>query len=223
MSLSLLALLPLLTAAAPPPTLIFVENFDGPNVAGWTLGPEWEIGRVRTKSGHGHGNPDPERDHTGREGNGVAGVRIGGNAGSSPHSEPFWLTSPVIPVTGARQVTLHFERWLNSDQAPYMTNSVEVWNGTRWETVWQAERGERLEDSSWTHQSYDITPHQNAALRVRFGFSRQPGAFVGSSWNLDDVRVEAIHDMKASADAPWMWWGAAILAGLAFLPFRSSR
>ncbi|MBI2685487.1 MAG: hypothetical protein HYX27_04160 [Acidobacteria bacterium] len=203
--------------AAPPATVLFSETFDTAP-AGWTLGPEWQIGQAKASKGHAQGNPDPASDHTGRVANGIAGVQIGGNALGASHSEPYWLTSPIISVSGARRVALHFERWLNSDQAPYMTNRVEVYNGKVWVVVWDSTNAGSVADAGWVHQTFDISAHQNAKLQVRFGFARQPGAFAASSWNLDDVRVEA------ELPEPRTSWGLGVFAALlALVPFLSAR
>jgi hypothetical protein len=56
--------------------------------------------------------------------------------------------------------------------------------------IWESGSFPAVQDAAWTHVSYDITPHKNAAMRVRFGFDIQSGGvFTVSSWNIDDVVV----------------------------------
>ncbi|MFT3776391.1 MAG: hypothetical protein QM820_64430 [Minicystis sp.] len=152
---------------------------------------EWQIGPAQTSSGQQTGNPDPAQDHSTTSDNGVAGVQIGGNAtitASQLHGY-YYLTSPPFDTSGATgSVILGFYRWLNSDFGPYMTNIIEVWNGTAWIQVWKSSA--TISDAAWLYQSYDITASKNAAMQVRFGFDiEKTGVFKASSWNIDDVQV----------------------------------
>ena len=106
------------------------------NAAGWTLDTEWQIGPAMASSPTQAGNGDPATDTSTTADNGIAGVVIGGNAAQSIHSYRY-LTSPAVNTDVAGPVTLSFNRWLNSDHLPYMQNSVEVWNGTSWTTIWE--------------------------------------------------------------------------------------
>ena len=138
------------------PTVLFTEDFSD-NAAGWALGTEWQIGTATTSSGQTVGNGDPAQDHTPNGDNGVAGVVIGGNAGAVAH-DYVYLTSPVINTSAASNpVTLEFYRWLNSDAAPSMTNRVEVFDGSAWQTVRQS-GVPGVQDSSWQRQQFDV-PH----------------------------------------------------------------
>ena len=117
-------------AAKTPATCSFLLNdsFADDSVP-WVLEDEWEIGPASESSGHEFGFPDPAIDHTSGSDNGVAGVVIGGNATTKPH--PYWyITSPTINASANMDlVGLHFWRWLNSDFAPNMVNTVEVYDG----------------------------------------------------------------------------------------------
>src|SRR5687768_15470836 len=125
-------------AAKSPATcsFLFLDSF-ADNSRGWTFGPEWEIGPATESSGHELGYPDPAMDQTSGSDNGVAGVVIGGNATTSPH--PSWyMTSPTIDASGNYvSVELSFWRWLNSDVAPNMVNTVEVYSAGNWITLWE--------------------------------------------------------------------------------------
>ena len=142
-------------AAKTPATCSFLLNdsFADDSVP-WVLGPEWEIGPASESSGHEMGYPDPAIDHTFGSDNGVAGVVIGGNATTSPH--PYWyITSPTINASANMDlVGLEFWRWLNSDFAPDMVNTVEVYSGASWITLWTS--GGITEDQ-WT--TAELRPH----------------------------------------------------------------
>ena len=124
--------------AALAQTVWFQEDFDD-NSAGWSLDTEWQIGpAVASPPAGACGNGDPGFDADGPGGSeGVAGVVIGGGAGTTIHPS-YYLTSPPVNTSGAPQLFLDFDRWLNSDYTPYMSNSVEVWDGVAWQIVWQS-------------------------------------------------------------------------------------
>jgi hypothetical protein len=170
-----------------PPAPYFEEDF-ADNAAGWTLGPEWQIAPATASGGQQMGQGDPGTDTTPTADNGIAGIVIGGNASTLSHPASY-LESPSFDTRGNDPVVLSFERWLNTDYAPFMSNRVEVWNGTVWNVVWSSDVT-FIEDAFWTHQEFDLTPHRNEAMRIRFAMSVDfGGAFVVSSWNLDDVVV----------------------------------
>lgn len=169
----------------------FAENFSS-NQKGWTLGPEWGIGPAAESTGSNFG-ADPAMDHTPSGDNGVAGVVIGGNASTELHPY-FYLESPPFDTTGMGPVMLGFYRWLNSDYAPWMNNTIEVWDGILWHPIWTSD-GAPIEDSppkgtGWTYIAHDITPLRSAETRIRFGFNvDEGGVFIVGSWNIDDVVV----------------------------------
>lgn len=169
-------------------TVYFSDDFHD-NSKGWTLDAEWEIGPATTSSGQTSGNPDPAQDHSSTADDGVAGVVIGGNAGTQLHGFAY-LTSPPMNTAGATgPVILSFYRFLNSDFTPWMTNVIEVWNGAAWIQVWKS-ANQPILDAQWTYVTQDLTAAKNAAMRVRFGFNvGQAQAFKVSGWNIDDVLI----------------------------------
>jgi hypothetical protein len=170
-----------------PPAALFSETF-ADNSKGWTLGSEWQIRPAMASSGQEFGNPDPGVDHTGE--GGVAGVVVGGNAAVSLHPSEY-LTSPAIDTAGTISLYLTFYRWLNSDYAPFMTNTVEVsTDGMTWTTLWQS-AGIPITDAAWTFEAIDVSAYKSATTRFRFGVSvGYAGVYRVSSWNLDDVKVQ---------------------------------
>ncbi|WP_437600805.1 hypothetical protein WMF28_04495 [Sorangium sp. So ce590] len=175
--------------AAAAPVVYFRDTFES-NAAGWELGPTWQIGAAAASTGQTYGHADPALDHTATPDNGLAGVVIGGNAPPGVHPY-FHLTSPVINADVTGGVYLTFWRFLNSDEAPHMTNRVEVYDGVRWEVLFESGPYPGVRDSAWTKMRYDLTPHKNASLRIRFGYEIGRDSFVDtvSSWNIDDVEI----------------------------------
>jgi hypothetical protein len=169
------------------PVEYFREAFAS-NTAGWTLGTEWQIGPTKASpGGASFGSEDPAVDHTASDDNGIAGVVIGGYPSTNPHG-PFTLVSPVIAVPADGPVYLEFWRWLNADAAPYMVETIDVYNGSQWVNLWTSgSAGNR--ESSWTRVTYRLTPYKNPKLQVRFGFSVSNAAYVVSGWNIDDLAI----------------------------------
>lgn len=165
------------------------------NAAGWTLDQEWAIGSATASASSGScgGFGDPGSDGDGTPAGGVAGVILGGNCAVSPHG--YWyLTSPAVNTSGATQLALQYNRWLNADYSPYMHSTVDVWNGIGWINVFST-GSTCVVEGAWSTQSHDITSHSNAALKVRFGFDRVGASFFMSQWNIDNV---SIHDPTRS-------------------------
>ncbi len=179
------------STATPPLNILFSEDFSD-NSAGWILDAQWQIGPAMASPPPGFGFGDPADDTSPTADNGVAGIIIGGNAPTGLH-DFYYFTSPVINTSLAGgPFTLQFNRWLNSDSDPYMTNVIDVWNGTIWVTIWNTDGSPAVTDNAWAPQTFDITPYQNAALRVRFGMKiSQTGVFSVSSWNIDDFAITA--------------------------------
>jgi hypothetical protein len=147
---------------------------------------EWQIGAPKASSGETQGNPDPGSDHGGN--NGVAGVVLGGDAAQTPHGFAY-LTSPAINTSGYTTATLNFWRWLNSDAAAYMVNTVDAYNGSAWTNIWTSGTpGDH--DAAWNQQAFDVTAFKNAGFKFRFGFKVLSNSVAKvSSWNIDDVAM----------------------------------
>jgi hypothetical protein len=174
----------------------FSESF-ADNSAGWTFNQpgmpatqEWQIGPAAASSCQNSGSGDPATDHTDGTGdNGIAGVAIGGCPLKALHGY-YYLESPAFNGEVMGSVWLEFWRFLNSDYAPYMRNTIEVWSGAAWAKVWESAGPPALKDAAWTRFTYDLTPWKNAAMRVRFGWQIQnTTGFTVSGWNIDDVVI----------------------------------
>lgn len=176
-------------------TIYFSEDFSD-NSKGWTLQAEWAIGATSTSGGQEQGFPDPASDHSTTSDNGVAGIVLGGNY-SIADAGPNYMTSPIINLSAAAgSVKLTYWRWLNCDWDPYVTDTVQVYNGSTWVTLWSsASVGENLiTDNGWGRYEFDVTAHKNASFRVRFSHMTASDAFVPwimSGWNIDDVSLSS--------------------------------
>ncbi len=171
---------------------LFFEDFSN-NSAGWSLGPNWQIGPATAGCG------DPGTDASGVAGGGVAGVVLGGCAPTFMH-DFYYLTSPMLNIAGDGPITLSFERHLSSDYTPYMKNVVQIFDGSNWITIWETFGSPGVDDSAWQLQSYEITAYANANLQVRWGYNvASSGAFSRGSWNIDNVTIS---DASESAAIP---------------------
>ncbi len=115
------------------PGYVFFEDFND-NSAGWQLATEWQIGATAVSACAACPGNDPAVDHTPSADNGVAGAMLGGCIATALHAD-YCLTSPVINTAAMPGPTwLSFWRHLHSDYPPYMTSSVQVYNGVSWTT-----------------------------------------------------------------------------------------
>ena len=79
---------------------------------------------------------------------------------------------------------LEFWRWLDSDVALDMVNTVEVYDGANWITLW-ASGG--ITNHQWTEQGFDLMAYRSANELPIGDSVGSAGAHVVSSWNIDDV------------------------------------
>jgi len=181
------------------PTVLWQDTFGTDQ--GWTYGTEWSRGSATASSGQDFANADPDADTTSTSDNQIAGAVIGGNVTTDLHGY-YYLTSPEIDTSAAEgTLTLQYQRWLNSDWAPWMNNRVQVHDGTGWTTVWES-GGYIVADASWRTVTHDITAYKSSAMRIRFGYNvGNDYAYTVSGWNLDDVTL-IHHPVMASCQAP---------------------
>ena len=152
---------------------------------GWAHQGEWAFGQPTGQGGGSFGFPDPAGGFTGTN---VFGVNLNGDYSTAPGG-PYYLTAGPLNFTGVQNVTLQFERWLNSDIPPYAYDDVSVSSdGTNWTTVFDNSAGV-ITDSAWTNCSYSLSPYADnqPSVYVRWGYQITDGAFPYSGWNLDDI------------------------------------
>jgi hypothetical protein len=170
------------------PNIFFQEEFNDYS-QGWTLGAEWQIGATMASDCQDQGFSDPSYDTPFTPANGVAGVVLGGCPQADTMHPMQYLTSPAFDTSAATgSVILGFYRLLNADFIGNMSDEIDVFDGTTWQTVWTDEIG--VTDPAWVYVSYDVTQYKNSKMQVRFGFDVETdfGDSV-SSWNIDDVIV----------------------------------
>ena len=113
-----------------------------------------------------------------------------------------------------QNVSLQFERWLNSDAPPYAYDDVSVSSdGTNWTTVFDNSLG-TITDSAWTNCSYSLSPcaDNQPSVYVRWGYQITDGAFPYSGWNLDDIAFLGSPQLYVSLPAS-ATEGVGLLAG----------
>ena len=99
---------------------------------GWTIsGGQWAYGHP-TGGGGNNGNPDPVGGYTG---NNVIGVNLSGDY-TVTVGGPYYVTTPAIDCTQYTNVTLDFERWLNTDWGSYVGATIDVWDGKAWHNIY---------------------------------------------------------------------------------------
>ncbi len=183
-------------AGSPDPmyTIYFSDTFVS-NGAGWTLGPEWQIGPAVAGncSTQPPGN-DPGTDHTTSADNGIAGVVIGGCYDNSVNHGDHCLTSPPIDTSAAPgSVFLSFWRHLHTDYPSFISSTVDASadGGTTWTNLYAVGSGQTQNDLAWTFASFDITAQKSANTRVRwcYAVTGASGSWDGGGWNVDDVTI----------------------------------
>jgi agmatine/peptidylarginine deiminase len=165
------------------PQAVHLVNMD--TNPGWSMTGEWQFGGPRGGGG-AYGFPDPSSGATGVT---ICGVNLAGDYSTTPGG-PYYLTTTGFDCSDLAQVSLKFQRWLNTDYPPYATATVEVSNdGTNWASVWL--NGGEITENAWSEQVYDISSVADGAptVYVRWGYEVGSGAWAYSGWNVDDVEV----------------------------------
>ena len=154
----------------------------------WRIsGGQWAFGQPTGQGGGAHGHPDPTGGATGAN---VYGVNLNGDY-STTQGGPYCLTLGPVDLTGVTHVSLRFQRWLNTDQSPYVDASIDVSNnGVNWTQVWTNLTSE-IADNSWSPQECDLSAiaDNQATVYVRWRYSVGSGAYAYSGWNIDDVEI----------------------------------
>ncbi|MFH1745419.1 MAG: C25 family cysteine peptidase [Planctomycetota bacterium] len=164
---------------------------------GWSTAGQWAFGKPLGGGGSSYGNPDPTSGYTG---NSVYGVNLNGDYSTSVGG-PYYLTLGPIDLTDCTDVSLKFQRWLNTDYQPFVYATFDVSNnGSNWTQVWE-NGGSEIADSAWSLYEYDLsaTAADQATVYVRWGYQVTSGAWAYSGWNIDDIEIWAL----ASGQPPY--------------------
>ncbi|MBN2562624.1 MAG: agmatine deiminase family protein [Phycisphaerae bacterium] len=178
-----------------------IHSFPMNSNPGWSTEGQWAFGDPTGDGGTAHGNPDPDNGATGAY---VYGVNLSGDY-STTVGGPYCLTTGPMDLTGVEDVTLKFQRWLNTDYAPYVHATLEASNnGSDWVPVWQ--NGDTdITDSTWSELSYDISSVADGQETVYIRWSceiGQTGAYAYSGWNIDDVEIWGLAADPCAGIAP---------------------
>jgi len=167
----------------PVPVIVFDLNDD----PGWSMQGEWAFGQPTGQGGQ-YGYPDPDSGFTGTN---VYGINLNGDY-STAIGGPYYLTTTAIDCSELTQVSLHFQRWLNSDYQTYVYQTLEVSNdGSSWTSIWDNGSNEIVENS-WSEHAYDIAAlaDNQPTVYVRWGHQvASSGAWAYSGWNIDDITI----------------------------------
>jgi Fungalysin metallopeptidase (M36)/Calx-beta domain/Fungalysin/Thermolysin Propeptide Motif len=179
----------------PPAIYSFALNSD----PGWPRQGAWAFGHPTGSGGAYHGFPDP---NSGATGSNVFGVNLNGDYSTAPGG-PFYLTAGPLNFSASGNITLQFERWLNSDVQNYAAATVDVANdGTNWTNVF-ANGATVITDSSWTNCQYDLSAVADAqpTVYVRWGYQISMGAFPYSGWNIDEISFLGLDKIRIALPA----------------------
>lgn len=189
---------------------VTVYQFPMDTDPGWSLSGEWAFGVPQGLGGVFAGSPDPT---AGATGNSVCGIDLAGDY-SAVIAGPAYLTTTALNFTGYEGVTVQFQRWLNTDNQPYVRSTFEASNdGVHWTMLWQNGSAPST-DSAWTPIQHDLAvlADNKPTVYVRWGHEvLDAGAIPYSGWNIDDVvflaepkddlRVTPLDDFTASGPA----------------------
>jgi hypothetical protein len=148
---------------------------------------QWEFGQPLGQGGVANGSPDPSSGATGMN---VFGVNLAGDYSTAPGG-PWHVTIRGIDCRDLYGVHVKFMRWLNTEDQPLASATVEVSNDNlNWESVWE-NGASVITDSSWTGQVFNISEVADHAqfVYVRWGYEIRSGASPYSGWNIDDVEI----------------------------------
>jgi len=153
----------------------------------WAMTGEWGFGQPTGQGGE-YGLPDP---NAGATGSNVCGINLNGDYSNAAGSA-MTLTTNAIDCSTLGDVELKFQRWLNSDYQPYVTQKLEISaDGTNWTAIFDNGDNE-MTTNSWSEQVHDISSVADGEPSVRVRWSHQvtqSGAWAYSGWNIDDVAI----------------------------------
>jgi hypothetical protein len=115
---------------------------------------------------------------------------------------PYYLTLGPVDLTDTTEVSVRFQRRLNSDGKPYVYATVEGSNnGTTWTEIWSNGTTVTTENA-WSLKNYDISAiaANQPTFYVRWGYRISNGAFAYSGWNIDDVEIWGISTAVTPGD-----------------------
>ena len=170
----------------PPLPMYRLYAFPLDSDPGWSRQGQWAFGHPLGQGGLSRGSPDPTNGATGTN---VFGVNLSGDY-SLTVGGPYYLITGPLNFGGCANVTLQFQRWLNTDYQSRVTDTVEVSsNGTVWSQVF-INGTTAITQSAWSNCQYNISAiaDNQTNVFVRWGYrivSSRARAYSG--WNIDDI------------------------------------
>jgi len=160
-----------------------LADFNMDTNPGWTTTGQWAFGVPAGSGG------DPSSGYTGSN---VYGYNLSGQYTNNMPQYP--LTTGVIDASNASGVTLEFQRWLGVENSTYDHASVEVFDGTSWQQVWNHTSTTSFTDTSWQAQSFDISAYAdgNPNLQIRWIMGTTDVSVTYCGWNIDDVVLKGL-------------------------------
>jgi len=158
---------------------------------GWKRTGLWAFGQPKgAKACAKVGGADPNTGHTGKN---VFGVNLDGCYSIADQNE-YVLTAGPFDLRGYVDVKLRFWRWLNSDEALYVSNSIDYSadGGTTWKKIWEYKDRGPVSDTVWTYCEYRLGPDADDKdkVYVRWAYKvLRPDAYPATGWNIDDVEI----------------------------------
>ncbi len=204
------------------PELIYEFNLD--ENPGWQTEGEWEFGVPQGQGGDHYGYPDPAEGATGYN---VYGINLRGDYETQVNC-PYYLTSDPLDCSNLRNVTLHFQRRLNTDCQPYVINGIDVSNnGYDWLSIWRNPfHPDDITENAWTEQVYDISAVADREPCVYIRWIHEIGddeAFPYSGWNIDDIQIWGGREKKQIPACSFIGIFLLIFASSCFLNKNMKR
>ena len=165
-----------------------IERFNLDTNPGWTTEGQWEFGIPYGLGGSLYGASDPFYGFTGDN---VFGINLSGDYSTTPGG-PYYLTAGPFDCTEYSNITLRFARWLNIDEPMFADALIEVSNdGINWQTAWEHQGNQPIEDENWTMVEYDITgvAANSDTVYIRWSYEIFDWAYPYSGWNIDDIEI----------------------------------
>lgn len=160
---------------------------------GWARTGQWQFGTPLGQGGSSNGFPDPT---SGFSGNKVFGVNLAGDYATTPGG-PYYLTTEPLDLRGIINPTLRFQRWLNTDQRPYVEATVELSiDYTNWTILW-SNGTSAVTANQWASVTYALPDWaaQQPTVYLRWSYRVNSSAWAFSGWNIDDIEVWGIPAM----------------------------
>lgn len=173
------------------PVLVYAFPLD--TDPGWSADDDWAFGQP---TGGGSHSGDPFSGYTGDN---VYGYNLEGDYPNNL-SPVRYLTTTAIDCSDLTGTRLRFKRWLGVESATWDHANLQVsTDGANWDTVWEHSGG-TIDESSWSQQTYNISSYADGepTVYLRWGMGTTDGIISYPGWNIDDVEIWGLTQMRAA-------------------------